>query len=80
MVNKNIRPTHTVGAPRVTRLDQLVSLLSTPEGTTICDLVAATGWQAHSVRGALAGALKKRGHHIVSEKIYEARRYRIVTA
>ena len=40
-------------------------------------LVAATGWQAHSVRGALAGSLKRKGHAIISEKVDGERRYRI---
>ena len=31
-----------------------------PEGATIAQIVEATGWQPHTVRGAFAGALKKR--------------------
>jgi hypothetical protein len=31
-----------------------------PEGATIEELTKATGWQKHSVRGAIAGAIKKR--------------------
>ena len=58
----------------------LVALLSRPEGATLDDLVRATEWQAHSVRGALSGALKKRGHQIISEKIEGVRRYRIAVA
>jgi hypothetical protein len=38
--------------------------------------VGATGWQQHSVRGAMAGALKKRGLVITSEKVQDVRRYR----
>ena len=39
-----------------------------------------TGWQMHSVRGAIAGALKnKRGLPIVSAKVDGERRYRIET-
>jgi hypothetical protein len=45
-------------------------------GATIADLVDATGWQQHSVRGALAGALKKRGWVITSTKLVGARLYR----
>ena len=37
---------------------------SRPEGASLAELVAATGWQAHSVRGALAGSLKRKGHAI----------------
>ena len=40
------------------------------EGATIAEVVAVTGWQPHTVRGALAGALKKRlGLTIDSEKV-----------
>jgi hypothetical protein len=43
----------------------------------MAELVATTGWQGHSVRGVLAGALKKKGHVVRSEKIDGERRYRI---
>lgn len=38
----------------------LIGLLQRPEGATVAEVVAATGWQPHTVRGAFAGALKKR--------------------
>ncbi len=45
-------------------------MLQRPAGVTIAEVVAATGWQPHTVRGALTGALKKRlGPTIVSEQI-----------
>lgn len=41
-----------------------------PEGATIEQIVEATGWQSHTVRGAMAGALKKRlGLAITTEKV-----------
>ncbi len=40
-----------------TRLDQLEALLMRPDGATIAKMSEATGWQAHSIRGAMAGAL-----------------------
>ena len=58
------------------RLDQLQTLLTTDAGATIAEMTTATGWQAHSVRGAMAGALKKRGLTISSEKTDGVRRYR----
>lgn len=59
------------------RLDQLEALLMREHGATIAEMVDATGWQQHSVRGAMAGALKKkRGLVITSEKIGGVRRYR----
>lgn len=62
------------------KLDRLVAKLTRPEGATIADLAVATGWQAHSVRGALAGSLKKKGHLITSDKVDGVRRYRIAAA
>lgn len=60
-----------------TKLDTLEKLLKRKNGATIADLTTATGWQPHSVRGAMAGALKKRGHAISSEKKNGTRHYRI---
>ena len=59
------------------KLAQIVDLLSRAEGASLAELVAATGWQAHSVRGALAGALKRKGHDVSSRKIDGVRRWRI---
>ena len=63
-----------------TKLARLLDLLRRPEGTTLAEMRAATGWQVHSVRGAMAGALKRKGHVISSEKLGDARRYRIEAA
>ena len=71
--------TITKPADKPSKLDRLVDKLVRPEGATIADLTAITGWQAHSVRGALAGSLKKRGHSITSDKVDGVRRYRIGT-
>ena len=56
-------------------------MLRRAEGATIAQIVEATGWQPHTVRGALAGALKKRlGLTLLSEKVEgRGRVYRIVT-
>ena len=35
-------------------------MLRRPGGATIAEIVEAIGWQSHTVRGALAGALKKK--------------------
>lgn len=52
------------------KLAMLVGLLGRDEGATIEELVEATGWQAHSVRGVLSGALQKRfGFEIRSERV-----------
>lgn len=70
-------PENLPNAVKPLKLDQIVSMLVRPNGASLADLTAATRWRAHSVRGALAGALKEKGHVIVSEKIDGVRRYRI---
>ena len=50
----------TVTTCKPTKIDILMDLLRRPGGATIAQMAQATGWQAHSVRGALSGALKKR--------------------
>ena len=57
------------------KLDQLAALLLTNTGASIAEMTQVTGWQQHSVRGAMAGALKKRGLVITSDKIDGVRRY-----
>ena len=62
-----------------TKQQTCLDLLSRQEGTTIEELQAATGWQQHSVRGFLAGAVKKKlGLTLLSEKPdVGPRRYRV---
>ena len=71
-----------VSRPRTrdnTKQATLIAMLRRPEGATIPQLCTATGWQAHTVRGTFAGALKKKlGLTLVSEKVKgEDRVYRI---
>lgn len=58
---------------------QVIAMLRHPDGATINEICKATGWQAHTVRGAFAGTFKKRlGLTIVSEKSGDSERvYRI---
>ena len=57
----------------------VIQMLQRPDGTTVQQVMAATGWQSHTVRGTFAGALKKKlGLSIVSEKVTGGERtYRI---
>lgn len=66
-------------APRSTsKLATVVELLRRKSGTTLDEMMKATGWQQHSVRGALSGAIKKRlGLNVTSEKADGVRTYRI---
>ena len=53
-----------------TKQAQLIAMLERDEGATIAQIVEATGWLPHTVRGAIAGALKKRlGIEVSSEKV-----------
>jgi hypothetical protein len=61
-------------SPRTTRSGTkqatLIAMLRRDTGATIEEIGAATGWQHHTVRGAFAGALKKRlGLEVTSEKV-----------
>jgi predicted ArsR family transcriptional regulator len=52
-----------------TKQKLIVDLLNRPDGATIAEMAEATGWQPHTVRGVLAGPLKKNlGLAVVSEK------------
>lgn len=46
--------------PKSSKQQIMIDLLKRKEGATLHQLVAATGWQKHSVHGAMAGVLKKK--------------------
>jgi hypothetical protein len=66
----------------VTKHAQLLQLLNRPEGASIEDMMQATQWQQHSVRGFLAGTVKKKmGLPLTSSKAEgDVRRYRIASS
>jgi len=60
------------------KIATLVALMCRPEGAEIEEMMAATGWQAHSVRGAISGSVKKAlGLTVTSVKEVDVRVYRI---
>ena len=62
-----------------TKHSQVVAMLQGPAGTTIAAIMSATGWQQHSVRGFLAGVVRKKlGLNLVSEPGQSGRIYRII--
>ena len=62
-----------------TKRAQVVAMLQDRAGTTIAAIMAATGWQQHSVRGFLAGVVRKKlGLNLVSEPGESGRVYRII--
>ena len=77
------QPTQVEDKPRSrenSKQAQVIAMLKRPEGATINQICAATGWQAHTVRGTFAGAFKKKlGLAITSSKESGAERiYKIV--
>lgn len=64
-----------------TKAEQIVGLLGRPDGASIAEIMKATSWQAHSVRGFMSGHLKKQGHSVQSDRNESGtRRYRLETA
>jgi len=63
------RSTTQPALPGESKLGMIVAMLRSPKGACIADLCKATEWQAHSVRGAISGAIKKRlGIKVTSAK------------
>jgi hypothetical protein len=61
-----------------TKHARIIAMLRTPAGTTIAAIMTATDWQQHSVRGFLAGVVRKKlGLNLVSEQTDKGRVYRI---
>jgi hypothetical protein len=67
------------GAHQGSKTAQVLDLVKRSGGATLNELMKATGWQAHSVRGFLSGALgKKMGLRVTSTKAAdEERRYSV---
>jgi hypothetical protein len=64
--------------PTDTKHARIIAMLRAPAGTTIVAIMAATDWQQHSVRGFLAGVVRKKlGLNLVSEQTDKGRVYRI---
>ncbi len=62
-----------------TKQATLIAMLRRPEGADLDEIAEATGWQKHTIRGAISGALKKKlGLEVTSEKDHQGRRvYRL---
>ena len=66
---------------RASKQAEVIALLRRPEGATVDEVRAATGWQPHTVRGVFSGALKKKlGLAIVATQEERGRVYRIAAA
>jgi len=62
-------PTAMAAPSTASKQDAVVNLLRRQQGASIEEMMAATGWQSHSVRGFMSGTLKKKlGLDLISEK------------
>jgi Protein of unknown function (DUF3489) len=70
-------PSHNAGRPE-SKQSQIIAMLRAPNGATIEAMLHATGWRQHSVRGFLAGVIRKKlGLNLQSVKDKAGRIYRI---
>jgi hypothetical protein len=76
-----VRQLSVIEERKGTKQAMLIELLKAPEGITIQQVVDVTGWKPHTVRGTIAGTLKKKlGLDVVSEKVDgRGRVYRIAS-
>ena len=62
------------------KISDMIELIRAKRGASIAQLANATGWQHHSIRGAISGMLKKKlGLKVISERVNGVRAYRIAT-
>jgi DNA-binding MarR family transcriptional regulator len=76
---KVLQKTLVAPAKTQTKAALILQMLQHPDGATLEQLIAATGWLPHTMRAALTG-LRKRGHTLTSEKQDGVRRYRVHAA
>jgi hypothetical protein len=60
--------THPAGPREGTKTAQAIDLLKRKNGATLEEIVEKMGWQKHTVRGFMAGAMKKAGYTVESFK------------
>ena len=79
-VPRNLKHTHDAGTT-ATKSERITMPLQRAKGASIDEIMKATGWQPHSVRGFLSGTIvKRKGLTIASDKADGERRYRIFGA
>jgi uncharacterized protein DUF3489 len=90
-IQSSITPTSAAKSPQQTAGDtkakkpdsyskqsRVIAMLQSPSGATIAAMMQATGWQQHSVRGFLAGVVRKRLKlKLTSKKVDANRIYRV---
>jgi Protein of unknown function (DUF3489) len=76
--NRSVPALSRLTAGPDTKHARVIAMLRKPAGTTIAAIMTATDWQQHSVRGFLAGVVRKKlGLNLVSDQTDKGRVYRI---
>ena len=69
-MSKGIKDTTAASQPKPSKKARLDAMLRRPRGATQKQLETSLGWQPHTVRGAISGALRQKlGLGVTSEKI-----------
>jgi hypothetical protein len=73
------KPTSTIlPAARVSKKEMVLGMLQESDGTSLAAIMAATGWQEHSVRGFFAAIVKKKLKlNLISRKVGDVRIYQV---
>ena len=73
------RKGEAVKAAKSSKIASMTVMLCRVKGVTLAELCKMTGWQPHSVRGAISAIMKKKyGLEVVSERIEGERVYRVI--
>jgi hypothetical protein len=62
------KPAHKAKADRANKKAEVIAMLKRAKGATLAEIMAATGWQAHTVRGFVSILGSKGGEKIESSK------------
>ena len=74
-----VKPKSALVATGDTKIQTVIHMLRAKQGASVAQLSKATGWQHHSVRGAISGNVKKKlGLNVASTRVNGVRIYRIV--
>jgi Protein of unknown function (DUF3489) len=80
-MKKPAKDGNTFSSRSGTKQEAVLALLGQPRGATIATVMKATGWQEHSVRGFLAGVVRKKlGLTLTSQKVDGDRLYKVSPA
>jgi hypothetical protein len=65
---KGAKAQETAGPREGSKTAQVVAMLQRKNGATLTEIMEKMGWQRHTVRGFMAGAMKKAGYNVESFK------------